>query len=252
MSFPVLTAALLASTAHAGTVTLSASDGVSVRATTYGSGTKGVVLVHDDGRSAEDWKPLATRLGTLGFYVVAVDLPGHGATGGEVTEADYARMALDVSAAAGWLAKKGADEILVVGAGLGGNLGLNAAAATPEVSGVAVLTPTLNARGVKAASAVAGLGKRPLLLVADESDVSSSKAATLLGDRAPGPIEVKLYKGAGSGVRMFNGAPDLEGALVAWLNGSWRTGPAGGRELQSGQVSEVETSGTRLEDRNRR
>lgn len=252
MRTPLIAAALLClpSLAFAGPIQLSAEDGRSLRGVSYGSGPKGVILVHDDGRSAEDWKTFGTKLGANGFHVVALDLRGHGATGGSLAEGDYPSMVHDVKAAANWLQRRGAQEIFAVGAGLGGNLAINAAADDPRISGVAMLTPSLNAKGVKVSAALEALGDRPLLLVADTSDAMASKAASLLAGKVAGPKQVEMYANAGAGVRMLNGAPALEGVLLGWLNGSWRTEEAGKeRDLKAGSIQDVETTGTKLEER---
>lgn len=251
---PILAVSILFAPALAfgGAFTVKGADGVTVTANSYGSGAKGVLLVHDDGGSAKDWEAIAGKLSSNGFHVVTLDLRGHGANGGPPAEADYALMVNDVGAAATWLSGKGAKEVMVVGAGLGGSLALNAASTTPTIAGVAVLTPSLNVKGVKASTGIAGLGPRPLFMAVDESDTIAAKAATLLAGKAEGPKLVKLYPAGGSGVRMLNAVADLEGALLGWLNGSWKTGDgAPQHSLQAGQVSDVETTGTKYEDRNR-
>ena len=67
-------------TAWAADVTLQTDDGVKLHAVynPVKSATRGAVLVHMAGRSAEDWAFIATKLNQSGVATLAVDLRGHG------------------------------------------------------------------------------------------------------------------------------------------------------------------------------
>jgi alpha-beta hydrolase superfamily lysophospholipase len=248
---------LLASSASAGTVRLSTSDGISLGAEDWGSGAKGVLLVHDDGRTLQDWTTLAPKLASNGFRVLALDLRGHGASApaGKPADADYPKLTADVAAGVAWLKSKGATEIHVVGAALGANLALNVAAQEPAIADLVLLSPQLNAKGLKVSGPIAEYGERSLLVVASQDDALSAKAAGYLDQSAKGPKHLQLYPSAGSGARMLNSAPDLENLVVSWLNRTFLAaadpGNANAAELKSGDIDDIETKGTRLEDRTR-
>jgi pimeloyl-ACP methyl ester carboxylesterase len=247
----------VAGLAPAATVTLDAGSGVKLSAEVAGTGTQGVVLVHDAGKDRSEWGGLAAKLSTAGFHVVSVDLRGHGASGGvaPATDADWLGVTADIDAAVAWLAKQGATDLHVVGSATGANLALNAAAANPAVDDLVLLSPALNSHGVKVSSAIAAYGKRPLLLVASSPDPVSVKAATWLADQAQGPKLLQVYDVSGSGARLLNTAPELEGLLVTWLHGTLllATDPEAARDLglKVNEVGEIETTGQRLEDRKR-
>ena len=240
-----------ASQTSPGAVKLKTSDGLTLSGTEYGTGAKGVVLVHAAGRSATDWAPFAAKLASTGFHVVALDLRGHGASHPPVAagDADWALMVNDVAAAAGFLRTKGATQVSLVGAELGANLVLNAAAADAEIRTVVLLSPALSAEGVKVSPAIDTYGARPILLVAGADDAASARAAALLEPKARGPKALELLEGAGAGVVMFNRSGGLEGTVIGWLNGSWQTTADGQSQLKAANVNEIETTGTKIEDR---
>ena len=248
---------LVASSASAGTVRLTTSDGVSITAEDWGAGTKGVLLVHDDGRSLQDWTTLAPRIASNGFRVLALDLRGHGASAaaGKPADAEYPKLLADVAAGVAWLQSKGATEVHVVGAALGANLVLNEAAGNQAITNVVLLSPQLNAKGLKVSDAIATYGERPLLVVASQDDTLSAKAASYLEQKAGGPKHLQLYPSAGSGARMLNAAPDLESLVLSWVNGSFLAATNGlsatEADLKSGDLGQLDTKGTRLEDRER-
>lgn len=242
-----------ASTAAAGEVSLTTSDGVSLASEDWGAGAEGVLLVHDEGRSRQDWSTLAPRLATNGFRVLALDLRGHG--GSSAAAAEYSKMSADVIAGIGWLEAQGVSRIHLVGAAFGANLVLSAAHQSALVSDVVVLSPQLNAQGLKVSSVLANYGERSLLAVASEDDTLSTRAATYLIGQTTGPKHLQLYAAAGSGARMLNGAPDLETLVLSWLNGTFLRSmdPTAAQQanVKTGELQQIETTGTRLEDRER-
>ncbi len=243
---------LLATAALAGPLQLQTQDGVALSAHEEGAGENGVILVHGKGGSHADWRALSTRLSANGFHVVAVDLRGHGgSTGAPLGAEDYLSMTGDVEAAARWLHDNGAKEVSVIGAELGANVALNAASNSKSIANVLLLSPGLNHDGVKVGAAI-GSWSGPLLLVSGTGDVMGAKAANILADKASGPKHLELPETPARGVGLLNSVPELEGLLISWLNGSFRSAsdPASVRpEISTHGSEDIETTGTRLEDR---
>ena len=246
---------LCANTAFAGTVRLSTADGKSLSAVSYGTGEKGVLLIHDAKRDATDWENFADRLSANGFRVLVVDLRGHGgskAAADPLGDADWLLMVDDIDAGAAWLSAKGAKSVSVVGAALGANLALNAASDNESINNVVMLSPGLNINGVKVGAAISAYGDRPLMLVADKGDAISAKAASLLEAKATGPKRLELVDGGASGHRLLNTVASLEPTLVGWLNGAFGEGmdlARPDRNLETGDAQDIETTGTKYEDR---
>src|SRR5438477_10057982 len=53
---------------------------LTMRGLRSGEGDRWAVLVHGEGRDLDGWRPLAGSLADRGFSVLAIDLPGHGAS----------------------------------------------------------------------------------------------------------------------------------------------------------------------------
>jgi len=243
---------LLPSLAAAAPITLKTTDGVVLSADVQGSGTHGVVLLHEDGGNKEAWKELAETLGKNDCVVISLDLRGHGASKGTLDEAAYPKMVEDVRAAITWLESKHVADVNLVGAELGANLALSATAAIPEVTTVTLLSPSLSSHGLKVSSALANLGQRPILLVASRDDASSARAAQLIHDKATGPKHLALYDGNAKGRRMLNTAPALEGLMLSWVNGSFLQANDPRRATSAAvetEIEEIETTGERFEDK---
>lgn len=234
-------------------VTLKAEDGSKVHArVAKADGTQGVVLLHMLGRDATDWDLLTDKLASKGLTVVAPDLRGHGASakaGQDLTADDYRDMLLDVRAAKGWLADQGVTEVSCMGASIGANLCLQAAAEDPAVVNVVLLSAGLNYKGVVTPPALLEYGNRPLLIVASDDDRPALQAANLLHDKAKGQVHLELLSQSGHGTKMLNRAGHLENMVISWLLGTF--------ELSSGEVvvpkpgmdvdaSQIETEGKKL------
>lgn len=245
----VFAASVWASPALAGTVTLTTADGLNVVAQTYGSGDNGVVLVHAKSRSAEDWSHFAQRLSTRGFHVVAVDLRGHGASAAaaQVSAETYPLMVADVDAASAWLRSQGASKVHLIGAELGANLAVQSAAGDSLVTDIALLSPGMNLDGVASPDAMASYGARPSLVVASSGDSYAARSAMVLERKATGDVYIEMLEGDAAGVRLLTRDPQLEGKLIAWLNGTYDLdGQRAGRTVTTEAGSDVETSGVRF------
>ena len=88
-----------------------------------------VVLLHGAGEDATVWDPVAVRLAREGYWAVAVDLPGHGAT----TLAPSDRMADHVGAARVVLDEVVGESAIVVARGSGVGVALDLVLAWPDV-----------------------------------------------------------------------------------------------------------------------
>ncbi len=201
-------------------VQLLTADGVTIAAALYQAAgdAPAVVLVHMFTRTKEDWRPFAERLQAAGLTALAIDLRGHGASGGVSTPAPA--MALDVQAAIGFLAgRSGGRGIAIVGASLGASAAIMAAAESPAVRGVALLSPASDYRGVRIDAALRKYAGRPMFLVASTEDPLAARTVRgLVGGPAPiAAREQRLSLVAAHGTQILDRDPDVAAALVDWL-----------------------------------
>ncbi|MEO0605156.1 MAG: alpha/beta fold hydrolase, partial [Myxococcota bacterium] len=202
----------------------------------WGEGARGVLLLHDEGRTSRDWGRFGQRLAANGFHVYAPDL-----TGGHPE---------DVTRAVDWLRAQGSTTVRVVGAGLGANLGLQG----PDIADLVMLSPRPSAPGPGLVDLLARHGTRPLLVVAASDDPLSARTARLVHGRARGPKHLELCPGNARGTRLLNTTPALEPLLLAWLSGTFlpsTTPPPRADEVRTSGVGELQTQGTRLDERQR-
>jgi dienelactone hydrolase len=201
-------------------------DGVTIAATWYAPSSRpapAVILVHMLNRSHREWDGVARRLASEGIGALALDLRGHGESGGAPTiangEADYSSMVLDIKAARRMLAQRTdvqPGRVGIVGASLGANLAALAAAADASIATVALLSPSLDYRGLRIEAAVRTIGARPVLLVVSDDDPYAVRSARELQEAGEGLREILTVQQAGHGTAMLARAPDLLRALVDW------------------------------------
>jgi alpha-beta hydrolase superfamily lysophospholipase len=201
-------------------VALTAPDGTSLAAMLYEGSPRpapAVVLVHMLGRSKDEWAAVALRLQEMGLTVLAIDLRGHGGSGG--TRTSLSAMTTDVRAAAEWLTAHASvrpGAIAIVGASLGASLSVLAAAEMGTVRGVAMISPSLDYRGLRLDPALTKLGRRPMWLVASTEDPYALRTVRELA-LSEGAREQRLSAARAHGTALFAADPDLTPALVDWL-----------------------------------
>jgi alpha-beta hydrolase superfamily lysophospholipase len=202
-------------------VQLAGTDGTPLVGMFYEASSRpsaAVVLVHMLGRSKDDWADVAETLQSSGISALAIDLRGHGRSGG--SSAELPAMVGDVRAALGWLAAQpGSSEapIAVVGASLGANLAALAAADSPAVRAVALVSPSLDYRGVRLdAGVMKKIGGRPVWFAASTEDpyaIRTVKELTAEGS----PHEQQLSAMRGHGTTLVRADEQIRRALVDWL-----------------------------------
>src|SRR5262249_2137018 len=148
-----------------------ASDGLVIAATYYGAAKRpapGVLLLHMVGGRKEDWGKFALQLRSAGFNVLAIDLRGHGMTGGDLAWTKAPGDGKPVIAEFRARPSMIPDKVFIVGASIGANLALNACVDVSQCKAVVLLSPGLNYQGIETADAIVRYGARPVLIVASK------------------------------------------------------------------------------------
>lgn len=210
-------------------VTLRTDDGLTLAATWYEPSSRpapAVILVHMLHRSRREWEALAQRLAAEGIGALAVDLRGHGESPGAVgagsdpTQADYSTMVLDVKAARRFLAQRSdvtQTRVGIAGSSIGANLAALEASSDGTVASLALLSPSLDYRGLRIEAALRKVAERPVLLVASDDDPYALRSAKELQKGGGGLRELLVLKQAGHGASMLTRDPDLVRTLVDWF-----------------------------------
>ena len=207
-----------AATGHA--VSFRSADGRTVNGLMFEADLRpapGVVLVPMLGRPKEDWQALGQRLSEANITALAIDFPASSVP-------DNPRIALgwatDVRAAVDFLVSRPetrSGTVAVAGASLGATIAAIEAAGDSRVRALALLSPTLEYRGVHLESPMRQYGARPVLLASSSHDSYSARSARELAKDAPGPREVQVSDTAGHGTVLLSRDPDLARMLVEWF-----------------------------------
>jgi alpha-beta hydrolase superfamily lysophospholipase len=202
-------------------VSLAASDGTSLAGLFYEASSRpapAVLLVHMLGRSKDEWIQTAERLQDAGVTALAIDLRGHGQSGGYGS--DLPAMVGDVQSALRWLAGRPgvrASAMAIAGASLGANLAALVAAGDPSLVGVALISPSLDYRGLRLdPSLLKKLAGRPMWLAASTEDPFALRTIKELAGDGVGR-EQRLSSVRGHGSALLAADQDLARALVDWL-----------------------------------
>ncbi len=180
----------------------------------------GVLLLHMVGGRRGDWNPLAEALAEGGYAVLAVDLRGHGDTGGGT---DWAEAPEDIPLLLDYLVNRpevDPERIAIVGASIGANLALVTAAGEPTVGAIVLLSPGLDYYGIQTEEAMASYGERPALILAAESDAYAFDSSQKLAETGAG-AELQAYPGPMHGTQLLYDTtlqPEAVPLILEWLN----------------------------------
>ena len=228
---PIFTIAVMLTRIDAGAgaeqrVSIRTEDGVTIAATWYEPPSRpgpAVILVHMLNRSRKEWDAVAQRLASEGIGALAFDLRGHGeSTAGPppaAGQSEYASMVQDVRAVRRYLAQRSdvqQSRVGVIGASIGANLVALEASADGTIASLALLSPSVEYRGLRMTEAVRKI-KRPMLFVAGDDDPYASRSARELQKEGSGVREILILKQVGHGNMMLSRDPSLTGALVDWF-----------------------------------
>lgn len=217
-------------------ITLKTKDGLNIVGSYWRpsmESTRGALLLHMMPLTKESWNDFAPRLVEIGYHVLAIDLRGHGESGGgpnghkSFSDAEHQASIQDVEAGVQFLVEKGVrnQELVLIGASIGANLSLWYLTDHSELKHAVLLSPGFNYRGIATEPLMAKLrsGQRVLLVGSDDDPQSDGNVMRTLAGKAPAGVngEVLVYKAAGHGTNMF--APskvegrDLVQEILNWL-----------------------------------
>lgn len=196
------------------------SDGLLLAGDYYSAALRpapGILLLHEGGKDRHDWEPLTSLLQNAGYAVLAIDLRGYGDSGGTP---DWMLARDDVKAALsqlGELPSVDPGNLIVIAAGIGANLGLNACAESAGCMAAVLLSPGLDYQGISTSNAMVLMGSRAVLIAASDSDDNNPADSIMLDGMAQGTHRLDIYPGAVHGTDLLTTEPSLVGLIVEWL-----------------------------------
>jgi pimeloyl-ACP methyl ester carboxylesterase len=208
------------------TVQVTAEDGLTLVADYYPASAAdnqlkpAVLLLHIIGSDRASWSPLIPALLDAGYHVLAVDLRGHGETGGEI---NWSAAAVDVQTWLDWLRGQlqiRPDAISIIGASIGANLALIGCAKDRDCVTAIALSPGLVYYSLK--PDINQLNKRSALLIASQNDHYSADSVKEMVTTMTGDIGARIYPGATHGTHLFESSDKTREALITtiitWLD----------------------------------
>lgn len=201
-------------------VTFRADDGRTVSAWMVEANQRpapAVVLVPMLGRGKDDWLAAADRLAEANITALAIELPGSSAP---PDARDLAGWSTVVHGAVSFLSSRPdvrPGSIAVAGASLGATLAALAAAADSRIRSLALISPSLEYRGVHIETAMKQYGERPALLMASVHDPYAARSVRELATAAPGLREMQWSETVAHGTVLIAREPDLIRSLVEWF-----------------------------------
>jgi pimeloyl-ACP methyl ester carboxylesterase len=198
-----------------------------------------LVMLHGLGSGQSEWTPLVQRATARGCGTLTYDLRGHGRSRGTIAgrtinhedpqngrSADFWRnMPRDLEQVVLALEKRtgtAREKIGLIGASIGANTVLEAAARLKGIGALVLLSPGLDYAGILTEGPMKTLAT-PALLIAAEPDLYSYTSCQRLKSLAPPglvtwtPIPHATTQGA-HGVQLFDGK--VEDKIVGWIEGT--------------------------------
>ena len=205
-------------------VDLTTADGVPIKGDYYrpvAEHAPAVLLVHGSGRERSAWQIFARFLMEQGFATLAIDLRGHGESGGE---RDDQNKIEDVAAGVDFLkaqAEVDPQNILIIGANDGSWWALDYARKHPEIRAVALLTPGIRYDKDLLEQVMADYGSRPIFIAVSDNegnhDENAVKTAKLLDKLTAGPHELVVLHEYGWGTGLLMQENGLAPRLLSWM-----------------------------------
>jgi len=212
-----------AQTPEAQRIELEASDGLILVGLYYAlpdphTPAPAILLMHHGGSQKESWIDFIPDLLAAGYATLTIDLRGHGETDGTF-DAELAQD--DAHRWLAWLREQpGVDpeRVNIVGASMGGDVGLPVYAADEALASMVSLSPALEFEGINTNDAVAALGDRPIFLVAGQGAVAEADAVRTLMQTSEGNVQARLYNNDACCTFFFMLERDLAPSIIGWLD----------------------------------
>jgi pimeloyl-ACP methyl ester carboxylesterase len=189
------------------------SDGLTLTGRVFGDGPVAVTLAHMYPADATSWYPAARRIASAGYMALAFNFRGYADSEGETV---ISKGPGDIRAAADFLKRSGARDVVFVGASMGGTASIMAGAETQDPLAIVSVSAPLRFRGLDAIVA-SGRVQRPVLLLSARGDEEAFAALEELASSLPN-ADSKVYGGDAHGTNLLTDRPEAIDEIVTFLN----------------------------------
>jgi pimeloyl-ACP methyl ester carboxylesterase len=209
------------------TISFTTEDGITLVGTLWETKTTQkppLVLVHQFARDRHTYDSFAQEAFKRGFTVLSFDVRGFGESVlngntrisfSNFTENDFRKISTDILSARQFL---GAETVLVVGASIGANSALNFGVLDSSASGLVLLSPGENFKGIDT-NASAKKNTVPFLVVASNEDQYSNESSQRIFDSSPlKNKKLLILQNAGHGTDMLIRNVSLSKNILDWLD----------------------------------
>ena len=209
-------------------ISLTTSDNVKIVGNHFKApeGSPGILLLHMMPAVKESYNQFAEELLNAGIGVLAIDLRGHGESGGgnyqEFTEEQHQASIEDVKAAIEFQKKEGHSPLFVCGASIGANLALQIISESDDVQKAILLSAGTNYKGIKTELLAERVSvDKDVYLVAAKDDVRTLGPSDEQNRKILAKLnckkEIRIFETGGHGTDILNAHPSFMQELVGWL-----------------------------------
>ncbi|MEK7576029.1 MAG: alpha/beta fold hydrolase [Patescibacteria group bacterium] len=212
-------------------INLITSDGVKISGNFYKTDkadAPAVILLHMMPAIKDSWNNFAKKLNIAGFQCLAIDLRGHGESGGgpqgfqNFSDEDHQKSIYDTEGAVKFFIDKNIPmgKISLSGASIGANLALQFQAENPDIKASVLLSPGLNYKGIETEQMTKKLKKdQSIFLVAggNNDEYSTETVQKLSNIIFSENKEIMIFKNSGHGTMIFREDPAIMDKIIDWL-----------------------------------
>ena len=200
---------------NAEAIAFTADDGVQISGALFGQGRTAIVLAHMIVGGQTSWHPFAQTLAEQGYSALAFDFRGYGKSKGSATQSLFDN---DLRAAIAFLRERGFEQIVCIGASIGGNI-CGQVAHEPGLAGFVIISgPLLALEETDFADLT-----YPKLFIVSEKDVMLNVNFAIdvqhMYDWSAAPKDIRIFSGSSHGIGLLDSAhgDEVRSLIISFL-----------------------------------
>lgn len=200
-------------------VTFTTADGAELSGTLYGNGKVAVIFSNMGDKHEDSWAGVAQAVAEAGYLTLTYDFRYW--VNGKIQNSLVKHVSEDLQAAADFVQAQGAEQVVLVGASMGG-MATAKTAASAQASAAIIIAAPLDASsvGVVVEDEELRAITAPKLFITSEDDKTvEPEALRAMYELAVEPKELKVFPGTAHGTDLFKTAsgPDLQQKILEFI-----------------------------------